>query len=72
MCKHIHLVHQYRERNEMKTEICEEPITERSDDKDEEFIQLTGMVKDETKSDFALTKKMSRFISGIIWHGSKY
>ena len=41
----------------MKTEICEEPITERSDDRDEEFIQLTGMVKDETKSDFALTKK---------------
>ena len=41
----------------MKTEICEEPITEQSDDKDEEFIQLTGMVKDETKSDFALIKK---------------
>ena len=48
-------------------------ITERSNDKDEEFIQLTGMVKDETKSDFALTKKkMSRFIDGIIRHGSKY
>ena len=57
ICKHIHLVHQYRERNERKTEICEEPITERNDDKDEEFIQLTEMVKDKTKSDFALTKK---------------
>ena len=41
ICKHVHLVHQYRERNERKTEICEEPITERNDDKDEEFIQLT-------------------------------
>ena len=37
-------------------------ITERNDDKDEEFIQLTEMVKDKTKSDFAFTKKMSRFI----------
>ena len=31
------------------------------------------MVKDETKSDFALNeKKMCQFIFGIIWHGSKY
>ena len=51
--QYIHLVHQYRERNERKTEICEE----RSDDKDEEFIQLTGMVKDVAKSDVALAKK---------------
>ena len=56
ICKHIRLVHQYRGRNERKTEICEEPITERNDDKDE-YIQLTKMVKDKTKSDFALTKK---------------
>ena len=47
-----YLVHQYRERNERKTEICEGPITG-SDDKDEK------MVKDETKSDFALNKQMS-------------
>ena len=39
------------------TEICEEPVTERNDDKDEEFIQLTKMVNNKTKSDFALTKK---------------
>ena len=56
ICKHIRLVHQYRGRNERKTEICEEPITERNDDKDE-YIQFTKMVKDKTKSDFALTKK---------------
>ena len=57
ICKHIRLVHKYRERNERKTEVCEETITERNDDKDYEFIQLTKMVKDKTKSDFALTKK---------------
>ena len=57
ICKHTYLVHQYRERNERKTEICEKAITERNDDKDEESIQLTGMVKDETKSDFALAEK---------------
>ena len=57
ICKHAYLVHQYRERNGRKTEICEKPITKRNDDKDEEFIQLTGMVKDEKKSDFALTEK---------------
>ena len=73
-CKHIHPVHQQGEKNERKTEICKESITERIDDKDEEFIQLTGMVKDETMSDFALKlkKKMPRFISRIIWHDSKY
>ena len=32
-------------------------ITEKKNDKDEEFIQLTEMVKDQIKSDFALTKK---------------
>ena len=52
ICKHIHLVHQYRERNERKTEICEEPITERNDDKDEEFIQLTEMVKEKKSQIF--------------------
>ena len=26
ICKHIHVVHQYRERNERKIKICEEPI----------------------------------------------
>ena len=62
ICKRIHLVHQYRERNERKTVLCEETI---SDNKDEEFIQLTGMVKDETKSDFALTKKN---VSIYLWN----
>ena len=56
ICKHIHLVHQYSKRNERETKICEETITERNNDKDEEFIQFTEMVKDKTKSDFALTK----------------
>ena len=55
--KYIYLVHHAKEKNEKKTKICEELITERSDDKDEEFIQLTVMVKDETKLDFALTNK---------------
>ena len=45
ICKHIHVVHQCRERNERKTEICEELIAERNN-KDEEFVQLTEMVKD--------------------------
>ena len=55
--KYIYLVHHAKEKNEKKTKICEELITERSDDKDEEFIQLTVIVKDETKLDFALTNK---------------
>ena len=45
ICKHIHVVHQCRERNERKTEICGELIAERNN-KDEEFVQLTEMVKD--------------------------
>ena len=46
-----------KKKKEKMTEICEEPVTERNDDKDEEFIQLTKMVNNKTKSDFALTKK---------------
>ena len=57
ICKHIHVVHQYKEKDERKTEICEEPITGRRDDKYEEFMQLTAMVKNKTKLDFASSKK---------------
>ena len=52
---YISISHHYRKRNERKTKIWKQTIAEGSNDKDGEFIQLTGIVKDETKLIYFLT-----------------
>ena len=45
----ICISHHCRKRNERKAKIWKQTIAEGSNAKDGEFIQLTGIVKDETK-----------------------
>lgn len=51
------LAHRYQERNESKNKNYDVQIAETSKDTDEQFVQSTDMTKDETKFNFALTKK---------------
>lgn len=51
------LAHRYQERNESKNKNYDVQIAEKSNYTDEEFMQSTDTTKDETKFNFALTKK---------------
>ena len=61
ICKHIHLLHRFRERHgEVQFDIAhsfDTTVTDITDEKTQEITDLTQMVKEETKADIDLAKR---------------
>ena len=61
ICKHIHLLHRFRERHgDVQFDIAhsfDTTVTDITDEKTQEITDLTQMVKEETKADIDLAKR---------------